>query len=194
MSQIFIAEVKTKSPFGFVAPQPWEELFDLANEHGDWLSIHTNPLWGGSFDILAKARKITDKPILAKGIHASNNDIDRAFGCGADYVLVVGRLPSDEQGLYHSMDKILVEPLSFAQYLSWDKFQGEIPKVVFNRRDLSTGQKKNEEHSIWRNNSKWLCQASRLRSYDDVKKDVDAYIVGSNLPFFIDTLPKKVVV
>ena len=45
-----IAEVKTKSPFGFQSPYSWEELFQLADKIGDIISIHTDSQWGGSFE------------------------------------------------------------------------------------------------------------------------------------------------
>ena len=61
-----IAEVKTASPFGWSSNRSWEELFDLANQYGDIISIHTDSRWGGSFDLLKQARQQTTKPILAK--------------------------------------------------------------------------------------------------------------------------------
>ncbi|MCC7543773.1 hypothetical protein IT415_03665 [bacterium] len=90
---IIIAEVKTQSPFGFCAKQSWDELFVFANTYGDWLSIHTDPRWGGSLELIRKARSLTGKPILTKGIHATDSDIVNALATGADYVLVVCRLP-----------------------------------------------------------------------------------------------------
>ncbi len=101
----FIAEVKTKSPFGFASNKSWHELFDIANLHGDIISIHTNPFWGGSFDLLKIARDMTTKPILAKGLHENDENIKTALDLGADYVLVVGRIPEICQ------DKCIVEPL-----------------------------------------------------------------------------------
>lgn len=71
MKPLFIAEVKTQSPFGFFGNKSWDELFEAANKVGDIISIHTNPLWGGSFDHLMLARRMTNKPILAKG-HPQN--------------------------------------------------------------------------------------------------------------------------
>jgi len=35
-----IAKVKTKSLFGFVSNKSWEELFTIANNIGDIISIH----------------------------------------------------------------------------------------------------------------------------------------------------------
>ncbi|RTK98539.1 MAG: indole-3-glycerol-phosphate synthase TrpC, partial [Proteobacteria bacterium] len=74
-NQIFIAEVKTQSPFGFKSKYSYDYLFELAANHGDWVSIHTNPLFGGSYNNLSKAAAKTNKPILAKGFHRSNDEI-----------------------------------------------------------------------------------------------------------------------
>ncbi|MAJ97292.1 MAG: hypothetical protein CMI56_01585 [Parcubacteria group bacterium] len=46
---------------------------------GDIISIHTDSRWGGSFELLEKARGLTDKPILAKGIHKDDADIEKAL-------------------------------------------------------------------------------------------------------------------
>lgn len=54
-----VAEVKTESPFGFRSDKSWQELFDLAEALGDIISIHTDPRWGGSFELLKKARTLT---------------------------------------------------------------------------------------------------------------------------------------
>src|SRR4051812_45555141 len=101
-----IAEVKTGSPFGYRSEKSWDELFAIASEAGDIVSIHTDSRWGGSFELVKKARSLTTKPILAKGIHATDAEIEQAIEAGADYVLVVGRVPA----LY--IEKCLIEPLT----------------------------------------------------------------------------------
>src|SRR5580698_3732423 len=88
-----IAEVKAQSPFGYKSSKNRDELFELACRAGDIISIHTDLRWGGSFELLADARTKTDKPILAKGIHADDVLVEQAIECGADYVLIVGRFP-----------------------------------------------------------------------------------------------------
>ena len=93
-----IAEVKTKSPFGYVSGKDWAELFEIANIIGDIVSIHTDPRWGGSMELVKKARNLTSKPILAKGIHKSDDEIRQCLEAGADFVLVVGRIPTIFQG------------------------------------------------------------------------------------------------
>lgn len=90
---LFIAEVKTQSPFGFKSPYSFINLLEYAIACGDWISIHTNALWGGDFEAISFASRMTDKPILAKGLHSTDDDIQRAFDHGAHYVLTVDRLP-----------------------------------------------------------------------------------------------------
>ncbi len=174
-----IAEVKTISPYGFKSDKSWEELFKIADEIGDIISVHTDKRWSGSFDLVSKARKLTNKPILAKGIHATDEEIEKAIRAGADYVLVVGRIPSIHQ------DKLLIEPLNLKQL-------SEIPtnlKAVWNSRDLSTGNNKKETFEEARAIfTGWLCQASNIKSIKDIKKGADAVLIGSNLPEFYKSI------
>ena len=99
-----IAEVKTQSPFGYKSEKTWDELFQVAEKIGDIISIHTDPRWGGSFDILERVRTLTKKPILAKGVHNTDEEIKRAIHLGADWVLAVGRIPEAYT------EKCMIEP------------------------------------------------------------------------------------
>ena len=174
-----IAEVKVKSPFGFRSPYNWDELFDLANKIGDIISIHTDPRWGGSFDLISKARGLTSKPILAKGIHASDDDIIKTIEAGADFVLVVGRIP----GVYK--DKCLIEPLNLKELET-------IPnnfKIVWNSRDLSDGSLKQETFEQARKKwAEWICQASNIKNIRDIKVGANAILIGSYLKEFAKSL------
>lgn len=177
--QTLIAEVKTHSPFGFHSEYSWDHLFALAEEIGDILSIHTDNLWGGSFDLLKKARKLTQKPILAKGIHAIDEDIDRAIALGADYVLVVGRIPKAH------LEQCLIEPVN----LNHLKTIRSDLKVVWNSRNLETGASKTETFSEARANFLgWLCQASNISRSSDISAGADAVLIGQNLPKIYDEI------
>lgn len=174
-----IAEVKTKSPYGFRSTKSWDELFEIANQHGDVVSVHTDPHWGGSFDLIKKARKLTNKPILAKGIHASDTDIQRALQRGADYVLVVGRIPDK------FIDKCWLEPNSLAELGKYPKQA----KVVWNQRDLSNGKPKRETFAQARTQwPGWLCQASTICILADMDNNANAVLVGEHLEEFVNSL------
>lgn len=174
-----IAEVKTKSPFGYQSEKSWDELFVVANEVGDIISIHTDTRWGGSFDLIRKAKGLTKKPILAKGIHATDAEVRQAIDAGADYVLVVGRIPNIH------VDKCLLEPLTFDELKT-------IPvgsMVVWNTRDLSHGGAKKETFEEARNTfTGWLCQASNIKTITDIKETADAILVGTHLIDFAESL------
>lgn len=174
-----IAEVKTCSPFGYVSDKGWEELFDIANKVGDIISIHTDPRWGGSFDLIKKARARADKPILAKGIHQDDSEIKKALEFGATWVLVVGRIPKIHP------EKCFIEPYDLSELKT-------IPKtlrVVWNSRDLKTGGLKKETFEEARRIfSGWLCQASNIKTTKDIKEGADAVLVGTNLLEFSESL------
>jgi indole-3-glycerol phosphate synthase len=129
MKPLLIAEVKTQSPFGFSSDKSWEELFEIANAHCDMISIHTDPRWGGSFELLTKARAMTGKPILAKGIHVTDEEVERALALGADKVLVVGRVPAVH------LEQCFIEPYTLAELRSLPPGTS----AVWNSRDLTTG-------------------------------------------------------
>lgn len=175
-----IAEVKTESPFGFVSEYSWQELLTTAEKAGDVISIHTDRRWGGSFELLAKARKLTKKPILAKGLHQTDEEIARALACGADYVLVVGRIPAEKY-----FKQVIIEPYTLDEIKSVPKS----PKLLWNSRDLETGGLKTEmfeeARKIW---DGWLCQASNIKSVSDIKPGADAVLVGTHLHEFLDSI------
>lgn len=60
---LVIAEVKTQSPFGWKSSRSWDDLFEIACRVGDCISIHTDPRWGGSMDLVRRARSMTNKLI-----------------------------------------------------------------------------------------------------------------------------------
>lgn len=174
-----IAEVKTMSPFGFSSKKSWDELFRVAEKCGDMISIHTDPRWGGSFEALTKARKLTKKPLLAKGIHEKDSDIEKAIASGADLVLVVGRVPK-----VHS-DKCIIEPHTLGELARIPKNM----KALWNSRDLKTGGRKKETFSEAREIfNGFLCQASHIESVDDVHPRADAILVGEHLEKFVMSL------
>lgn len=174
-----IAEVKTRSPFGYVSDKSWDELFELANSIGDTVSIHTDERWGGSMETLKKAKRLTAKPILAKGIHATDEEIEQCLKAGADWVLVVGRVPLKYN------DRLFIEPNTLAEL-------AKIPenlRVVWNSRDLCTGGLKKESFDDARKIFKgWLCQASNIQKTEDIKLSANAVLIGSHIEQFAQSL------
>ena len=177
-----IAEVKTNSPFGWKSDKTWDELFQLANSVGDIISIHTASRWNGSFDLIRKAKSLTDKPILAKGIHAHDGPVQQAIDAGADWVLVVGRMPKIHR------EKCLIEPLTLEELET-------IPEdvhVVWNSRDIATGGFKEETFAEARSLfTGWLCQASNIKTIDDVETGANAVLIGTHLAEFADSIVNR---
>ncbi|MFI5270849.1 MAG: hypothetical protein ACHQT9_02290 [Candidatus Saccharimonadales bacterium] len=168
------AEVKTESPFGFVSEYSWDELFAIANEVGDTISVHTNKRWGGSFDLVKRAKSLTDKPILAKGKHKTDEEVRVAIEeCEADLVLVVGRVPS----IYPERCLIEVETLQQLGSLSVSR------RAVWNDRDLKDGSEKAvkfpEARELFPG---WLLQASNVVRLDQINTTANAVLIGSQLP------------
>lgn len=170
------------SPFGYVSRKSWGELFKIAEKVGDIISIHTDPRWGGSFELIKKARSLTKKPILAKGIHAKDQDIEKALESGADFVLVVGRIPK----IYR--DKVVVEPMTLDELALIPKDM----KALWNARDLETGGAKSDTFGAARKIfSGFLCQASHIETIADIHPLADAVLVGTNLEKFAESLEKN---
>lgn len=209
---IFIAEIKTQSPFGFKSSKSFHELMELAIENGDWISVHTNVLWGGDYEAISFVRKYTDKPILAKGIHSTNENIDLALKHGADCVLVVDRIPHmgyrqdclmelNNTSMHNSWEyshilrlknpevsKVIEKTAS----VTWNKFLKE-NKFVCNSRNLATGNFELDPKPRLDDFIKkcgWVCQASGIRCPRDIHPNVDAFIVGEGLVNFCLSIKK----
>ena len=185
---IFIAEVKTQSPYGFAAKDSWFELLQIADKVGDWISIHTNPLWGGSFEAISLAKKITNKPILAKGLHTTDDDVKRALDHGADYVLVVDRVPSS---FNLDTSKVIMElPAKIIiGLLNGNADYRKNFKYCYNLRSLKTGllhkaSQLDEVTKVVKEAGGWICQASGIHHRNMIHSDVNAFIVGEHLREF----------
>jgi len=197
-----IAEVKTQSPYGYKSEKSFDELLDIAIEKGDIISIHTNPIWGGDFKLLEKARKKTKKPILAKGLHLNDWEFWKATEYGADYVLTVGRVPI---GL--TLSKVWYEPLFLDEFKENLKMPliSAVDAVVINQRNLLSGENRNttdffelflskypveyttldELFTKWRNIERpQLYLASNIKHKRDVLMRYDGAIIGTHLTSF----------
>lgn len=183
---LFIAEVKTRSPFGFESDLSHDELFDIALQHGDMVAVHTDERWGGWFGAIVAAKNMMryhhrERIIVAKGIHAKDSEIELALACGANLVTVVGRRPPA-----HLAPVCIWEPhdLHAIAYES-DHTQ----KIMWNARDLTTGEPKQESFDTVRWAHKgWMVQASFIATPEDVHPKANAFIVGEHLPTFVEQL------
>lgn len=185
MKPLLIAEVKTKSPFGFKSFYTFDELFDLADGYGDIISMHTDPRWNGSHSLVSIAKKYSNKKVLAKGIHDTDEEIQKLIDLGADHVLVVGRIPKKK----FPIEKIWIEPLNLDQLktIPWNM------TVVWNSRNLLTGGLKTETWEQARNIFKGkLIQASNIKTKADVKIDAYGVIVGENLISYVKSIKPDV--
>ena len=197
MRPIFIAEIKTQSPYGYKSEHPFISLLECAVKHGDWVSVHTNSLWGGDFSNIEFVRSFTNKPILAKGLHTTTDSILKAFESGADYVLTTNagiattEMPHKEWfKLDTYKDKILFEA-DFLRVKNLVEFNNYFTtrKYVCNSRNLQTGlPKMKDELPDFLNLGVWTCQASGIKTPMDVKQNVKAFIVGQNLVSFCKEL------
>ena len=114
-----------------------------------------------------------------EGIHATDAEIKKAIDAGADYILVVGRIPS----VYH--DKCLIEPLTLDEV----KTIPQNLKIVWNSRELKDGSIKKETFEDARKIFKgWMCQASNITSVKNINNSADAVLVGTNLIDFAKSL------
>lgn len=177
---LVVAEVKLRSPYGWQNPSKtlWWSAFKLCREVGDIISVHTNPLWGGSFEYLEWARNETDKPILAKGFHNTIHDVQHALDCGANHVLTVGwdGGPLSEHCWFEVESR---DQLINASKSEW---------IVLNRRDPRTGEERTNSSlraegivgGIDRLGHR-ICQASHIRGPEDVVAGVDAILIGQGL-------------
>lgn len=206
-STILIAEVKPESKLsGWRSPYSVDLLMETACRYGHWISIHTNPLWGGSFEWLSLARAYVNefyrnappeiRPlILAKGLHETLEEQQEALR-SADYVLVVSKDPP--QGSANILNRVLYEPHSL------DGLRKAPPdmKCVWNARDIVAaldahrlGHKTDhnaakrasfdDAHKI---HDRWLCQASNINRREHVHKKASAVLVGSRLREFLASL------
>ncbi len=190
---IFIAEIKTQSPYGFKSDYSFAQLMHYAIEYGDWISVHTNPLWDGSMEAISFVRKFTDKPILAKGLHSRPRDIKETFERGASSCLTVDYIPNVISNDWYNDNfynhRLLLEYSNInkvKKFLNSNNHRvWKEQKFVYNLRDLRTGfLKKKNELQDYLDLGLWTCQASGIKSIKDVHPGVDAFIVGQNLVDF----------
>lgn len=178
---IFIAEIKTQSPFNFKSSYSFNKLMEYAINYGDWISVHDNALWGGDFETISYVRKFTHKPILAKGLHTTDDDVHRALEHGATYVLRVDVTPHHYRQLPYTLWEYSNVHEADKARLFFAREARSKMKFVCNSRDLRNGNVKESGLNTYLQMGNWVCQASNIAKPDDVNPNVDAFIVGTNL-------------
>lgn len=192
---LFVAEIKTISPFGFSSPYQEKDLINLAIASGDIVAAHTSPLWGGGFRHLREVANLVHlrsdgKKVLAKGVHGFDEEIQAALDCGADYVLVVGRIPAKRY-----LSKCWIEFAPFGGAETKDIYRANPDAVVINARNIMRGNWMfHAEQPSWptafledrpKNSKTKIVQASGIKYDSQVQSWADAFIVGEGLPQFL---------
>jgi len=176
---LVVAEIKQRSPFdGWVNPLRWREQLEICESVANVISVHTNPLWGGSWRHLEAVANTTSLPVLAKGFHDTVFDVQRALDCGADCVLTVGW--DGGPLLRHCWFEVESrDQLINADETNW---------IVLNSRNPRTGEpQKNPALQPSRaiksvdKLGHHICQASNIRGPGDVVPGMDAILIGEGL-------------
>jgi hypothetical protein len=192
-----VAEVKIKSPTNSNITGDFRQQLKIAQEIADAYSIHTMAKFGGSLERISEARETLGHGaiIVAKGMHPYEEDVEKGIKAGATNVLVVLHnrgLPKVYQ------ERCWIEPLNLAQLRN---IPDVYPVVVWNERDIveslahgreiwkrdTTGETFEQARRLWGGK---LCQASGLRTVNDIKPGADYVLVGSYLKEFADSLRK----
>lgn len=174
--------------FGFQSKYSRNILIDTAIHYGDWISVHTDPRFGGSFDDIHIIRQETKKPILAKGFHIHYSDIQKCFDLGADYVLTVQK-PSEKLNSFYSNGLLKNIIFEIDNINDISNVNQHLMRYCYNGRSLKTGfgKKYIGDYQQFRDRCDWLCGASLIKELDDVQKfypKCDAFIIGQNLVEF----------
>lgn len=178
-----VAELKLRSPYGWINPLSTSDAFDLCMSVGDVISIHTDEEWGGGWDHLlgwAYEARRQGKKVLAKGFHPAQPHVTRALD-HADYCLTVGWWPGDER-CWHEVE-------TRDQLIN-----SAAPRIVLNARDPRTGKSRprlwgsylgparlDSTDLLYGGKRRWLCQASHVRRAEDVLAGMDAVLIGEGL-------------
>jgi hypothetical protein len=199
-----VAEVKIQSPFGFKSKRSWDQLFEIAIEYGDVVSIHVSPEWAGSTKLIEKAYpKCAEKgiPILAKGIRIDDTLAHECLKCGANFFLSHDQYMHDyfEPGtVWQELPPIKQNDTFMGMKLCRDRV------YVVNARNIASGEDAPDHWDYIRRLHPWvspittygfgdksggvLVQASKIKTIKDIKPDANMVIVGEHLPEFIKDL------
>ncbi len=141
-----IAEIKLSSPSaGFIKDINVKHAISIYSRYSKGISVLTDKkFFGGGFEFLEEISGITHLPVLCKDFIIDEKQIDKAFACGADIILLIVRILDDKKlkVLYnYAKNKgldVLVEIHSFEEL---ERIKQLKPSIVgVNSRDLDTLQ------------------------------------------------------
>ncbi len=94
-----IAEYKRSTPLGPTRDIDLQGYLEQVLEAGATaLSVLAEPLrFNGSPDLVAAAAEAVDVPVLYKGFIVKEEDVEHAYQCGADAVLLIARILSNQE-------------------------------------------------------------------------------------------------
>lgn len=108
---MLIADLKTKSPFGFYSKFSELDLLDLARRKATAVCVPLDSNWGGSTDYLNTVSMLTNATIIARITRPTNREIHNALSIGAEFVLSVGTLPTKSLQPYCFLESTSLEEL-----------------------------------------------------------------------------------
>ena len=188
-----IAEIKQSSPSaGFIRRIDVDSVLDVYNRYAKGISVLTDSkFFGGSFEFLKKATERTELPVLCKEFIIDKRQIDMAYVCGADMVLLIARILDDE---------LLEELYGYAMTLSLDVIVeihsiGELERVKklkpailgVNSRNLDTLEISLDREKYVLDSVDFEClkiAESGIRAKGDIEflEDIcDGFLVGESL-------------
>ncbi len=139
-----IAEIKSSSPSaGLIREINLDEILPVYEKYASAISVLTDErFFGGSFERLCEVAERVELPVLCKDFIIDKKQIDMAYSYGADIVLLIVRILSDETlGELYQYAKnfgldVLVELHSIEDMQRIISFSPDI--VGVNARDLDT--------------------------------------------------------
>ncbi len=194
-----ISEIKFASPsIGKIRAykDPAKIARDMIEGGAVGLSVLTNKEFDGRLDYLLNVRIATDLPLLMKDIIIDKRQIDAAFRCGADCILLIYSLFKDDRDKLigfidyaHKNDlEVLIEVHDEQEFL--DVLNVDADMIGINNRDLSTmtvdistTERLLKSNDLWKD--RIVISESGIDSIGDIRRihkaGARAFLIGSSI-------------